>query len=42
MGINLLLLVLKLPKKGAKNKIKIAKNIAKTPPNLLGMALKIA
>jgi len=39
---NLLLFDLKRPNKGNKNKIKIEPNIATTPPNLLGIALKIA
>jgi hypothetical protein len=38
----LLLFALKLPKKGNKKSIRIAENIAITPPNLLGIALKIA
>lgn len=39
---NLFVFALKLPKKGNKKSIKIAENIAITPPNLLGIALKIA
>jgi hypothetical protein len=33
---------LKRAKNGRRNNIKIELNIAKTPPNLLGIALKIA
>ena len=40
--MNLELLHLNLPKKGSKNNIKIEENIAITPPNLFGIALKIA
>jgi len=39
---NLLLLDLKRPNNGNKNKIKIEPNIATTPPNLSGIARKIA
>ena len=39
---NLVLLLLKRPKNGKINNIKIEPNIANTPPNLSGIALKIA
>jgi hypothetical protein len=39
---NLLLLALNLPTMGKRNKIKIEPNIAKTPPNLSGIARRIA
>jgi hypothetical protein len=39
---NLLLFDLKEPNNGNKNKIRIEPNIATTPPNLSGIALKIA
>jgi hypothetical protein len=40
--MNLELLDLNRPKKGKMNNISIEENIATTPPNLSGIALKIA